>query len=405
MRIRSFTKLFVVASLAMSAAVAACGDDDNFVVRTRDGGSDATTDAGEGGLPNTLACGLPIPTTYDSPNFAVNAKEELDLKANVDLLETTMKSAEGAGTAVVTAAQLKAIFMAGTPSLYSIATAAAQAKIDIYLTQFGDAVGKTWSPADAEADGGVDGGADGGGPTTGGKYENLNIFSATGVDLREGTLKLLLGGALYNHALALAGGPITEATIDRLVAIFGATTKFAHRTDADAGPDEKDELVAEYAARRDNPASTTPGSYRKIRGALLVAKAAAAGGEKCRTDLDAALAIYRLEWEKASLATVIYYLNAAANNALAAPVKGPAALHGFGEALGFIQCFKGIPQDRRKITDVQIDALFTLVGGEKPYQLITRTGERVVAFNTAFQQIGAIYGMTQTDIEDAKKAY
>ena len=47
MRIRSFTKLFLVASLAMGAAVAACGDDDNFVVRTRnDGGADATTDAG-----------------------------------------------------------------------------------------------------------------------------------------------------------------------------------------------------------------------------------------------------------------------------------------------------------------------------------------------------------------------
>jgi len=80
MRIRSFTKLFVIASLAMSAAVAACGDDDNYVVRTRDGGSDATTDAGEGGPPNTLACGVPIPATYESPSFAANAKEELDLK-------------------------------------------------------------------------------------------------------------------------------------------------------------------------------------------------------------------------------------------------------------------------------------------------------------------------------------
>jgi hypothetical protein len=404
MRIRSFTKLFLVASLAMGAAMAACGDDDNFVVRTRnDGGTDGSVEGGEGGT-NMLSCGLPIPTTYDSPNFALNAKEELDLKANVDLLETTMKSAEGTGTAAVTAAQLKAIFMAGTPSLYSIATAAAQAKIDVYLTQFGDAVGKTWTPADAEADGGVDGGADGG-VSVGGKYENLNIFSATGVDLREGTLKIILGGALYNHALALSGGPITEATVDRLLAVFGATTKFAHRTDADAGADEKDELIAEYASRRDNLASTTLGPYRKIRGALLVAKAAAAGGDKCRADLDAALAVYRLEWEKASLATVIYYLNAAATNALAAPVKGPQALHGFGEALGFIQCFKGIPQDRRKITDVQIDALFTLVGGDTPYQLLTRTGERVVAFNTAFQQIGAFYGMTQTDIEDAKKAY
>ena len=308
----------------------------------------------------------------------MNAKEELDLKANVDLLETTMKSAEGTGTAAVTAARAEG-HLHGRDAEPLLDRDGRRAGQDRRLPH---AVRRR-SRQDLDARGrrrckrgrrhGRRHGRRRRRCDPGGKYENANLFSATGIDLREGTLKILLGGALYNHALALASGPVTEATVDRLLAVYGATTKFAHRTDADAGADEKDELVAEYAARRDNPVATTPGSYRKIRSALLVAKAAAAGGDKCRTDLDGALAIYRLEWEKASLATVIYYLNAAATNALAAPVKGAAALHGFGEALGFIQCFKGIPQDRRKITDVQIDALFTLVGGDTPYQLITRT--------------------------------
>ena len=399
MRIRSFTKLFVVTSLAMSAAVAACGDDDNYVVRTRDGGTDAAADSGEGGL-NALACGVPIPASYDSPNFAANVKEELDLKENVLAIGDKMKTAEGPTPLTVTTADLQALFTAGAPSLRSVATAFAQVTVDTYLTQFGDAAAKTWKPQDVEADGGADGGTDGGVPV-GGKYDNASIVNAVGVDLREATEKILINGSLYNYALALAGGAITEATVDRLLALYGATPAFLGATD---GGTAANELIAEYASKRDSKMGA-PGAYRKIRAALLVMKAAAANGDKCRADFDGALKIFFLEWEKASFATVIYYLNQAATSATVIPAQGQLALHAYGEALGFAQSFKGVPQDRRKITDVQIDAILQRIGATTPYQLVTRTGERVVAFNTAFQEIGAIYGMTQTDIEDAKKAY
>jgi hypothetical protein len=402
MRIRSFTKLFLVASLSSGAAIAACGDDDNFVVRTRnDGGTDGAVEGGEGGL-NALACGVPIPATYDSPNFAANAKEELDLKANVLAIGDKMKTAEGPTPLTVTTADLNAIFTAGAPSVRSVATAFTQVTVDTYLTQFGDSTTKTWKPEDVDADGGVDGGSDGGAPS-GGKYDNASIVNAVGVDLREATEKLLINGSLYNYALALAGGAITEATVDRLLGLYGASPALLNAADGDAGA-ETNELVAEYAFKRDSKIGA-PGSFRKIRTALLVMKAAAANGDKCRADFDGALKIFFLEWEKASFATVIYYLNQAATNATVIPAKGQLALHAFGEALGFAQSFKGVPQDRRKITDVQIDAILTRIGATTPYQLVTRTGERVVAFNTAFQEIGAIYGMTQTDIEDAKKAY
>ena len=400
MRIRSFTKLFVVTSLAMSAAIAACGDDDNYVVRTRgDGGTDAAAEGGEGGI-NALACGVPIPTTYESPNFAVNVKEEVDLKENVLKIGDKMKTAEGPTPLTVTTADLQALFTAGAPSLRSVATAFAQVTVDTYLMQFGDAAPKTWKPEDVEADGGADGGTDGGVPV-GGKYDNASIVNAVGVDLREASEKILINGSLYNYALALAGGAITEATVDRLLALYGATPAFLGSTD---GGVDANELIAEYASKRDSKIGA-PGPYRKIRTALLVMKAAAANGDKCRADFDGALKVFFLEWEKTSFATVIYYLNQAATSATAIPAQGQLALHAYGEALGFAQSFKGVPQDRRKITDVQIDAILQRIGATTPYQLVTRTGERVVAFNTAFQEIGAIYGMTQTDIEDAKKAY
>ena len=375
----------------------ACGDDNNNIVRMRPDGGDAGLDAETG--TGMLACGVTVPTTYESPMFAVNAKEELDLRARLGELDAKMKTAESAGVAAVTGAELQAIFTQGAPNLRSLATAAAQAKVDDYLVAFGNAAvagGKTWAPANAEADGGA---------LSGGKYEGADVVSGLGVALREAVSKTLLGGALYNDAVALSTGAVTEATVDRLLALYGATPKLANRTDADAGADEKDELVAAFASRRDNKAAQALGPYRKIRGALLVAKGAAAGGDKCRADLDAALSVYFLQWEKATYATAIFYLNAAATNASALPVRGAPALNAFGQALGILQSFKGIPQDRRKITDAQIDAILDRVGAATPYKLITESSTRVVAINTAYQDIGAVYGMTQIEIEDAKKDY
>ena len=395
---RNFRKASLVALLGVSAAFFACGDDDALVRTRPDGGAtDASTDAplGEGGGPDTLSCGVSIPTTYVSPNFATNAKAELDFKAGVIGIGAKMKTAEGAAPVVVTTAELNAIFTAGVPSLRSVATAFAQATVDTYLMQFGDAVGKTWVPADADTEAGA---------PAGGRYDNASIVSATGVDLRETTEKILINGSLYNYALLVAGGVITEATIDRLLALYGVTPALLSGPEAGA---DANELVAEYASKRDNKVPGTTGPYRKIGRALRAAKAAAATGEKCRADLDAALKIYFLEWEKVSYLTVIYYLNQAATNATAVPAKGQLALHGYGEALGFAQSFKGIPQDRRKITDVQIDALLTRIGATAPYKLVipALTSDRVVAFNGAYSDIGAVYGLTPTEIEDAKKEY
>ncbi|MEA2747800.1 MAG: hypothetical protein QOI41_1943 [Myxococcales bacterium] len=400
---RNFTKVFFVAVMGVGAAVAAaCADDGNNIVRERPDGGDASFDAAsDGPAPNTLACGVPIPATYESPNFAVNAKEELDLKTRVEDLLGTMERAEGPTPAAVTAADLTAIFTAGTPSLRSIATAYAQATIDTYIQQFGEGVGKTWKPEDVEADAGAEAGADGG-VLTGGKYDNASIVNPIGIDIRETTEKVLFDGSLYNYALQLASGVVTEATVDQLTAIFGATPKFANDA-VDGGPDT-DTLIAEYAAKRDNKTGTL-GPYRKIKRALLVAKTAAAAGGACKADLDGALKIFFLEWEKTAYATVIFYLNQAAQNAVAIPQKGQLALHSYGEALGFIESFKGIPQDRRVITDVQIDGLLTRVSAAKPYRLVTQSGDVVGAFSTAFQEIGGIYGFTQTEIEDFKKVY
>ena len=389
---RNFRKvsLFAVLGAAFVAAFVACGNDEENLVRTRsDGGAEASVEGGPGGL----GCGAVVPTTYESPGFAANSQAERDLGDRVLAIGAKMQSAEGAKPAVVTTADLQALFTGGAPNLRSVASAFGQSTVDTYLTQFGDAATKTWTPSDPDAEGGA---------LSGGKYEGGAIVSPSGLDLRAAVEKVLLNGSLYAYALALTSGALSEATIDRLLALFGATPAFTNGADAGA---DTDRLIASYAASRDDKMSTVLGPYRKIRNALLVAKAAATNTDKCRDDLLAAFNLFFLEWEKSTYLSVIYFLNQAATNAVASPPNGPAALHAFGSAVGFAESFKGIPLDRRKINDAQIDALLVRIGAGTAYQLVTKTSERVVAFNTAFQDIGAIYGLTQTQIEDAKKAY
>jgi hypothetical protein len=230
--------------------------------------------------------------------------------------------------------------------------------------------------------------------------------------LRDATGSVLLASSLYNYALGLSEGPISGSTIDRLLAVYGASPAFTAlavtQAGLDASSDPPDILIASLASQRDDKTSLTAGPYRTIRNALLVAQAAATDPVACKPDLDGAFKIFFGEWERVSYLTVIYLLNQAATDALLTPqtpAKNAAALQAYGQAVGLAESFKGIPQDHRLITDAQIDALLMQIGSSTAYQIITQASVRAVAFNTAFQDIGAIYGLTQTDIENAKKAY
>ena len=391
------SRLLLVSSLLVGlggAVAVACGDDDAIVRERPDGGT--TTDSavidGEAGTDAALACGVTVPTTFDATSYATNAAVELALKGHLEDIENKMREGDRFdGGPPPAASDLTALFSAGTPSLRAVSTSNTQTLVDQNIAFFGAAVGQTWTPDLAAADGGA---------ATGGRYGNF-LFSPVGVDLREATVKGIITGGLYNHALGIVSAPLTPATPDRLLALFGASPSLANRTDADAG-DLADELVAEYASRRDNDNAPT-GTYRKIAQALLTLKVSIAAGDKCKSETDAAIATYFAEWEKAELATSIFYLNSAVTNAISGDnTKFASALHGYGEALGFIQLWKGIPQEKRKITDAQVDALLAKIGADSPYKLITETGTRGIALNGAINDIAIIYGFSAAEVEAFK---
>lgn len=388
--IRLLSLASCVAALIVGVA---CGDDDALVRPRLDAGDDGASPADAAGEAGTLACGATVPTRYESASFASNAAVEIALAQRFEELGAKMTATEGSSDAGAASSELKAVYNAGSPSLRAVSSTTAQTTVDEYFDAFEAALGKTWAPADAEADGGA---------PSGGKYGDYH-FSPSGVDLREATSKTLLGGALYNHVLGLVAAPVTEATIDRLLAAFGASMALAGAPGADGG-DGADKLIAEYAARRDDETSASPGPYRKIRAALLTMKAAVPAGEKCKTELDAAVATFLSEWERTTYATAIFYLNAAALNA-ADPLNGSNALHAFGEALGFIQSFKGLPADKRKITDAQIDALLTKTGAATAYKLVTGAGDRALKLNEAINDIALYQGFTSAEVEAYRKNF
>jgi hypothetical protein len=368
----------------------ACGDDDNTVRLRPDAGGDAATSADAG--PGT-ACGVTVPEAYDAPAYAQNAAVELAARAAFDAFTQPMKDIENAfadgGTpdAGPTQTQLAALFAAGSPSVRTITTDSFQGRVDAWLQDYEAAVtAGVYAPADPPpAKGGLLG-----------KY----VINARGIDLRQAVEKGLYNAAFYNHAVKLVtAGPLTEATVDRLVAAFGAHPTFPNNPNATAN---KDVNAAGYAARRDGKDPASPGPYQRAKRALLVAKAAIAAGDKCNADRDVALRAFFLAWEKSQYATVVYYFKDIEKKLAASPVDGAAVLHAHSEGIGFIAGFRTIDPAYRKITDAQVDAMlaksYAASGAPaEAYKVLTAT-DASSKLESVITDIKGVYGFTDAEM-------
>lgn len=390
----TFARLFAAGSFFCAAVLAAvaCGDDDNTVRLRPDAGGDATTpDA-------PTACGVIVPATYESAAYGQNAAAELAARAAFDAFTQPMKDIENAfgdgGTpdAGPTQTQLAALYAAGTPSVRSITTDYFQGRVDAWLQDYEASISAgVYAPADPPpAKGGLLG-----------KY----VMNARGIDIRQAVEKGLYNAAFYNHAVKLvtAGAP-TEATVDRLVAAFGAHPSFQNNQNA---AQNKDVNAAGYAARRDAKDAANPGPYLRAKRALLTAKASIAAGEKCNADRDAAFKAFFLEWEKSQYATVVYYYKDIEKKLAATPLDASAVLHAHSEGVGFIAGFRTIDPAYRKITDAQIDSLlaksYVPTGAPaEAYKVLTAT-DASAKLESAIQDIKGIYGFSDAEMNGFEK--
>lgn len=427
--------------LALPLVLAACGDDpagggtgaastSTSTAASGTGGSGSATGAGGAGGDATgtggsgqggsqtggshtgggSSCGATIPEAYDGKAYDTNAAVELDLRKKLDEMQNPMKAAEADIEVVPTKDEILALFAAGNPSLRDVTTEYYVARIESLIKQFVAAAGNEWTPADP--------------PTGTGGILGTHIYDQYGVDLRQSIEKGMFNATFFNHAVAIAKGPLDAAAIDRLVAAFGAHPTFPGNSEEKdpAKVPHPDRLMAQYAERRSpkHPDDSSkpldpskPGPYFRMKAALITAQAAIAAGPDCDGERDTAIASFLLDWEKSSFATVIYYLNTAAGKlTLEAPTEADidSGLHGYGEAIGFVHGMRTVAAPGRVITDAQIDALLETLGAPvgKPataYKLVTDAASTVPKLQQAIDDIVAIYGFTAEEVETFKINY
>ena len=175
-----------------------------------------------------------------------------------------------------------------------------------------------------------------------------------------------------------------------------------------AAAQNPDVNAASYAARRDSKKPESPGPYQRAKAALIKAKVLSSV-PACAAERDAAVTAFLLEWEKSTFATAIFYLNDLLQVKLGgASPDMPAAMHAYGEIIGFVAGWKTLPADKRKVTDAQVDALLTklLSPPDLPstgYKLVTDTAGQLAALQGAITDIAGIYGFSAAEVESFKK--
>jgi hypothetical protein len=348
-----------------------------------------------------------MPDIYDAAAYDKNAAVELTLRGQFNALNDLMKKAEADLMTKPTVAELTALYETGNPSVKDATTAYYDGRVLGWFADFEAASGNTWAPANPPS-----------GP--GGKYGKY-IFTAYGTDLRQAVEKGLFTAAFFNHALTIVKGSVDAAAVDRLLAVYGAHPTFpgdSETTDPALVP-FPDRIGAQYAERRSpkapgdssKPADpANPGPYFRIKADFIRAKAAIAKGPECDAARDEAVERIMTEWERVMAATVIYYLSDASlkltkENPTTDDLAG--GLHGYGETMGFIHGFRGLPADGRVITDAQIDALLKSINAPhdaeaSSYLLVTDPATEVPKLLLASDEIAKIYGFSAQEVEAFK---
>lgn len=338
---------------------------------------------------------LVIPATYDASAYSTNTTTQYAVRNQLDALVNEAKKGRTAGV-VVDAATLNQLYTAGTPSLKSLTTAYYDGRLSGaggWLQALADASGGAYAPGTPAGQGGAYGGY---------------LFDENGLEMEQMLDKGLYGAALYHHAVSLTQGNITPATVDQLVAIFGAHPDFPNTPTAGKATNP-DKFMANYAARRDK--NDGLGLYSQAKNALIKLQAAVKAGADYHQERDEALAAFRQTWEKVNFATVINYCHSVISRMSAtnpSDADKAAALHAYGECVGFIHGWRTLPQAYRLITDAEIDALLVLLnapwdGTPTSYTFATDPVNQLSKLTQVIQQLKTKYGFSDQEVEDFKQ--
>ena len=341
---------------------------------------------------------LQIPANYDGTNFASNAATQQNVLSQLTALAAEAQRGRNA-TNTLAKTDLDNLFSAGNPSLANVITTYFRGRLEGsggWFDEIAKASGNTYTPAPPSGgQGGVFGGY---------------LFDENGLEIEQLIEKGQFGATLYKHATDLiAAGNFTEATIDQMLAIFGATPNFSNSGSNNVAADVRDRAMANYAARRSD-INDNNSLYVQMKNQFIKLQAAIRAGAAYNKERDEAIAAIKLTWEKINAATVINYCHstiATLSQTNPSDAQKGSALHALGEAIGFIHGFRTIPQSHKKITDTQIDELLTLFnapqnGTPTCYLFVSDALNQLPKLSQAINKLKEIYGFSDAEIETFK---
>lgn len=346
---------------------------------------------------------LNIPSSYDGSNFAANTVTQNAIVTQLSALSNEAKKGRNASNTVLKT-ELENIFSANiigassSTSLQAEATNYFRERLtgdNAWFDELSKASGNVWSPQapDGTSQGGVYGGY---------------LFDEYGVEIEQIIEKGQFNATLYNHATKIMSSPITLASVDQLLAIFGAKPEFANSGSNNVSAEIRDQAMANYGARRDK--NDGNGMYSQIKTAFITLQAAVKQGSSFNAEKDKALKDIQLLWEKINAATIINYCHSpisalSQTNPSESQIGG--ALHAVGEGIGFIQGFKTINPQYRKITDSEIDEILSLFNAPdnanaSVYKFATESAVELPKLQQAISKLQSIYGFSNQEIEEFK---
>jgi hypothetical protein len=340
---------------------------------------------------------LEIPSTYDGSAFQANTAQQTALLSQLTALTDEAKKGRNAAN-TVTLSALENLFNAGSPSLSAEATAYYKGKLSGsggWFDELAKGSGTSWFPQAPS------------GSSQGGVYGGY-LFDEYGVEMEQLIEKGQFNATLYNHAVKLINGTINPATVDQLLAIFGAKPAFANSGSSNVSADVRDRGMANYGARRDK--NDGSGMYSQMKTAFIKLQAAVRAGEDYNIERMEALVSIQWLWERINAATVINYCHSPISSlSQSNPTENQigGALHAIGEGIGFIHGYKTINQQNRKITDTQIDEILSLLNAPanrtaSVYKFATDPVNELPKLQQVITKLQAIYNFSNQEIEDFK---
>ncbi len=341
---------------------------------------------------------LAIPANYEVTNYTSNATIQIALVNQ--LIALTDEAKRGRAGTSVTKTALDNLFTASNPSLEAEATTYYKGKLqgtNGWFDELAKASEGTYTPGTPTGEGGVYG-----------SESSAYLFDENGLEYEQLIEKGQFGATHYNHAISLISESMTEATADQLLAIFGATPSFPNSGSGNIAVNIRDKAMANYAARRDK--NDGNGFYSQIKAQFIKLQAALKAGTEYNQERDEAIAEIKLLWEKVNFATVINYCHTVTSTLSETNLtdnQKAAALHAYGECVGFTHGWRTISQDHKKITDTEIDEILTLFNAPQnatptSYKFVTDAVNELPKLTQVINKLKAIYGFSTQEVEDFK---